>query len=156
MRRRLLFLIVLIFGKYSAAAEFAGYVALTTDYVKRGVSQSDSDPALQLGADVSFTNGFYLGVWASTTDYRLSFPIRPISITRVCPRPTSTCTPNGRSMQVGSLNRVTPGNPDNSYLIQKLEGTAAGGSRMPQGGPFLDQATVDMIRQWITDGALDN
>ena len=34
--------------------------------------------------------------------------------------------------------------------------TAAGGSRMPRGGLFLDQATVDMIRQWITDGALDN
>jgi len=68
MRRPLLFLIVLIIGKYSAAAEFAGYVALTTDYVKRGVSQSDSDPALQLGGDVNFANGFYLGAWASTTD----------------------------------------------------------------------------------------
>jgi hypothetical protein len=60
------------------------------------------------------------------------------------------------SLQVGSLNRVTPGDADNSYLIQKLEGTATGGSRMPQGGPFLDQATVDTIRQWITDGAQNN
>jgi len=67
-----------------------------------------------------------------------------------------TALVNVTSMQVGSLNRVTPGDPDNSYLIQKLEGTAAGGARMPQGGPFLDQATVDMIRQWITDGALNN
>jgi len=63
---------------------------------------------------------------------------------------------NVPSLQVGTLNRVTPGDPDNSYLIQKLEGTASGGQRMPQGGPFLDQATVDMIRQWITDDALDN
>ena len=68
MRRPLLLLMTLIIGQHSAAAEFAGYVALTTDYVKRGVSQSDSDPALQLGGDVSFTNGFYLGAWASTTD----------------------------------------------------------------------------------------
>jgi hypothetical protein len=63
---------------------------------------------------------------------------------------------NVPSLQVGSLDRVTPGDPDNSYLIQKLDGTAGVGSRMPQGGPFLDQATMDMIRQWITDGAQNN
>ena len=63
---------------------------------------------------------------------------------------------NVQSLQVGALNRVTPGDPDNSYLIQKLEGTHTVGSRMPQGGPFLDQATVDSIRQWITDGAPNN
>lgn len=57
------------------------------------------------------------------------------------------------SLQVGSLERVTPGNPDDSYLIQKLEGTNAVGTRMPQGGPFLDQATIDRIRDWISDGA---
>lgn len=51
-----------------------------------------------------------------------------------------------------SLDRVTPFDPDNSYLIQKLEGTA--GDRMPLGGPYLDQAAIDIIRQWITDGAL--
>ena len=63
---------------------------------------------------------------------------------------------NVSSIQVGSLNRVTPGDPDNSYLVQKLEGTAAMGGRMPQGGPFLDQETIDMVRQWITDDALNN
>jgi len=63
---------------------------------------------------------------------------------------------NVASLQVGNLNRVTPGDPDNSYIVQKLEGTAAAGGRMPQGGPFLDQATIDMVRQWITDGALNN
>jgi len=63
---------------------------------------------------------------------------------------------NVSSIQVGSLNRVTPGDPDNSYIVQKLEGTAAVGGRMPQGGPFLNQATIDMLRQWIMDGALNN
>jgi hypothetical protein len=63
---------------------------------------------------------------------------------------------NVPSLQVGSLNRVTPNDPANSYLIQKLEGTQAVGSRMPQGGPFLDQATIDMIKEWINDGAPNN
>ena len=57
------------------------------------------------------------------------------------------------SMQVPTLDRVEPGDPDNSYLIQKLEGTAAVGSQMPLGGAALDQATIDGIRQWIADGA---
>jgi len=68
MARPILILLILLIGKHAGAAEFSGYVALMTDYVKRGVTQSDGDPALQLGGDVSFTNGFYLGAWASTID----------------------------------------------------------------------------------------
>ena len=58
------------------------------------------------------------------------------------------------STEVSSVLRVKPGDPDNSYLIQKLEGHAAIGARMPFGGPYLDQATIDVVRQWIHDGAL--
>jgi hypothetical protein len=57
------------------------------------------------------------------------------------------------SLQDDALERVEAGDPDNSYLIQKLEGTASVGARMPLLGPALDQATIDTIRQWITDGA---
>src|SRR5688572_12499600 len=38
---------------------------------------------------------------------------------------------NAPSTEVPALRRIQPGNPDASYLIQKLEGTAAVGSRMP-------------------------
>ena len=61
------------------------------------------------------------------------------------------------STQDGSLLRVAPGNPDQSYLIRKLEGGPnISGGQMPQGGPFLSQATIDVIRQWITEGAQNN
>ena len=50
------------------AAQFTGYVSLTSDYVYRGVTRSDSHGAAQLGADVSFDSGFYAGAWASTVD----------------------------------------------------------------------------------------
>ncbi len=55
----------------------------------------------------------------------------------------------------GAGIRVVAGDPDNSYLIQKLE-NAAGieGVRMPLGAPPLAQSDIDEIRQWITDGAL--
>ena len=57
------------------------------------------------------------------------------------------------SLQVPALSRVAAGDPDNSYLVQKLEGTADEGAQMPFGGPPLDQAVIDDIRQWIADGA---
>lgn len=58
------------------------------------------------------------------------------------------------SMQQPGLLRVDPGDPGASYLIQKLEGTAGGGARMPLNGTPLPAADVSVIRQWITDGAL--
>jgi hypothetical protein len=57
------------------------------------------------------------------------------------------------SLQVGTLDRVEPGDPDMSYLVQKIEGTAAQGVRMPFGGTPLDAATIAAIRQWIANGA---
>ena len=57
----------------SAAAEFTGYAVLTTDYVFRGVSFSDGDAAAQLGGDVAFDTGIYLGAWASTVDLTSEF-----------------------------------------------------------------------------------
>jgi len=52
--------------------------------------------------------------------------------------------------------RVIPLDPDGSFLVQKLEGTPGIiGARMPADGPpYLQQATVDVIRQWILNGAL--
>jgi uncharacterized protein (TIGR03118 family) len=61
------------------------------------------------------------------------------------------------SLEQPALRRVKPGDPDNSYLIQKLEGvTGISGSRMPLGGPFLDQAAIDQIKSWISSGAPNN
>jgi hypothetical protein len=57
------------------------------------------------------------------------------------------------SPQDSNRIRVIPGDPNASFLIQKLEGTPALGDRMPQFGPYLPQATIDVIRQWILSGA---
>ncbi len=67
------------------------------------------------------------------------------------------------STQQPSLRRVNPGNPDASYLIRKLEGEPSiSGVRMPKVGlsgcttSCLSQQTIDNIRQWISDGALND
>jgi hypothetical protein len=60
------------------------------------------------------------------------------------------------SSQSGSRLRVAPGDAGNSYLVQKLEGTASVGAQMPLNAPPIEQASIDVIRQWITDGAIDD
>lgn len=61
---------------------------------------------------------------------------------------------NAPSVENPSLMRVTPGNPDASYLVQKVEGTAGVGGRMPLNGPPLSSEVIAVIRQWILDGAM--
>jgi hypothetical protein len=58
------------------------------------------------------------------------------------------------SSEQPQLLRVDPGAPDSSYLVLKLEG-APGivGAQMPFGETPLPQSTIDVIRQWISDGA---
>ncbi len=60
---------------------------------------------------------------------------------------------NVHSPQDSTLIRVVPGDPNSSFIIQKLEGTQTVGARMPFGGPYLPQSTIDVIRQWIANGA---
>src|ERR1700674_1586831 len=58
------------------------------------------------------------------------------------------------SNEDAGLLRVKPGVPDSSYLVLKLQGSPGiVGAQMPFGAPTLPQATIDVIRQWITNGA---
>jgi len=64
---------------------------------------------------------------------------------------------NVASAQQPALMRVAPNNVAGSYLIHKLEGAGTiSGSRMPLGGPFLSQATIDTVKSWINSGAPNN
>jgi hypothetical protein len=64
---------------------------------------------------------------------------------------------NVASAEQPSVLRVAPNNPDGSYVVRKLEGASGiTGARMPLGGPFLDQATINQVRSWISAGAQNN
>ena len=60
------------------------------------------------------------------------------------------------SAEQPNLLRVKAGDPDNSYIIRKLEGgPGIVGVQMPADGPpYLPQATINVIRSWITNGAM--
>lgn len=46
-----------------------GNIGLTTDYLFRGVSQTQNGPAIQGGFDYSHASGLYLGTFASNVDW---------------------------------------------------------------------------------------
>ncbi len=50
---------------------------------------------------------------------------------------------------------VVPNDPDNSILYKKIDGSNAYGSNMPLGGS-LSATQINMIKQWITEGAQNN
>lgn len=53
----------------ASAQDVSFNVGVTSDYVFRGLSQTDESPALQAGVDVTFESGFYAGAWASNVDF---------------------------------------------------------------------------------------
>ena len=60
---------------------------------------------------------------------------------------------NRPSVEMPSLSRVTPLDPASSYLYRKITGAGITGDRMPQGGPFLSDAQIKLVRDWIRRGA---
>jgi len=69
---------------------------------------------------------------------------------------------NVPSIEQPSLLRIKPNDAANSYLVQKILGAPGiTGSRMPFGcgsatNPCLDQATIDLVKTWVSQGALNN
>jgi uncharacterized protein (TIGR02001 family) len=53
----------------AAAGEFHGHLTATTDYVFRGVSQSNTNPTLYGGLDYAHDSGVFAGLFAAAIDY---------------------------------------------------------------------------------------
>ena len=69
--RYILTALTLVFGTMAAAqaeSELTANVALSSDYVWRGISQTDEDPAISGGFDFA-SDLFYAGVWVSNVDF---------------------------------------------------------------------------------------
>jgi hypothetical protein len=56
--------------------------------------------------------------------------------------PSTRCSP---------LDRVEPGDPVNSCIVQRIEGTVI--PRMPMFQPALDDSNIRKIKNWISEGA---
>lgn len=53
----------------AAHAEVSGSITLTSDYLFRGITQTDEQPALQGGVEWAHDSGFYVGTWGSSISW---------------------------------------------------------------------------------------
>ena len=61
--------------------------------------------------------------------------------------------------KINDIPLVTISKPDSSVLIWRIEGKTPSGSpitRMPQGGPYFSEEDINLFKNWITQGALEN
>ncbi len=70
-------LIVVLCWQPAFAQDISLHGALTTDYVYRGVSNSDEHGAVQAAIDLETASGVFAGIWASTTDLVTGNRYRP-------------------------------------------------------------------------------
>jgi hypothetical protein len=65
---------------------------------------------------------------------------------------------NVNATEIPSVKRVTPGDPDGSYMVHKIEGRPGiVGRRMPfNGPPYLTDGQILIMRRWIELGAPRN
>ncbi|MDB5217693.1 MAG: hypothetical protein JWO86_5620 [Myxococcaceae bacterium] len=69
----------------------------------------------------------------------------------------------GASHALPSMKYVVPGDVENSFVLRKLDGSLCGldaqcvggscGTSMPEGNDLLPQASRDLVRKWIAQGA---
>ena len=111
-------------------------------------------------------------------DVRFSLDIRPMmnrprgEAGCSCHQPSAGGTPSGidqSGLDLGSVEKlrrggrnsgadiVVAGDPCSSVLMHKIADTPAFGSRMPlDGPPYLAPEEIQLISDWIAEGAKDN
>jgi uncharacterized protein (TIGR02001 family) len=60
---------VLLMVATFSSAQFSFNAGVVSDYIFRGISQTEHDPAIQGGVDWNHESGFYLGSWASNVSF---------------------------------------------------------------------------------------
>jgi hypothetical protein len=61
-----------------------------------------------------------------------------------------------RGGEVSGQRIVVPGDPCNSVLVQKLSAAPPVGARMPLSGPpFFSDAELQLVQDWIAEGAIE-
>lgn len=113
---------------------FAANVSLTTNYLFRGITQTDNGPAIQGGFDYQYAPvGFYAGAWASNVE--LAFNNTPAS--HIQNRASmeldyyggfAGSLSNGIGWDIGGIYYSYPGQHEDEDGIDPITGAAFGGA----------------------------
>lgn len=120
-------------GEAESPHVFSANVALTTDYIFRGITQSGDGPAIQGGFDWQYKPvGLYAGVWASNVELAVNgTPSKAInnraSMELDIYGGFAGALPNGIGWDVGGIIYTYPGNNEDGKIVDKNTGNVVFG-----------------------------
>ena len=68
LKLTLIGLALVFVSTFTNAISVSGNAAIQTDYIWRGMTQNDGQNSVNVGLDVDFENGFYVGTWGAAVD----------------------------------------------------------------------------------------
>ena len=68
LKLTLIGLVLVFVSTFANAVSVSGNAAIQSDYVWRGMTQNDGDTSVNVGLDIDFENGFYVGTWGAAVD----------------------------------------------------------------------------------------
>ena len=68
LKLTLIGLALVFVSTFANAVSVSGNAAIQTDYIWRGMTQNDGQNSVNVGLDVDFENGFYIGTWGAAVD----------------------------------------------------------------------------------------
>lgn len=68
LKLTLIGLALVFVSTFANAISVSGNAAIQTDYIWRGMTQNDGQNSVNVGLDVDFENGFYVGTWGAAVD----------------------------------------------------------------------------------------
>ena len=68
LKLTLIGLALVFVSTFTNAISVPGNAAIQTDYIWRGMTQNDGQNSVNVGLDVDFENGFYVGTWGAAVD----------------------------------------------------------------------------------------
>ena len=112
------------------------------------------DPAPDPSSIVPTWYGVQANIFAKFCTMCHSGPSPPKGLSWEVDQYDSIVTNQHVSTEIPTMLEVQPGNPDASYMFWKITNNPGiVDSFMPATGILLDQALIDVIEQWILDGA---
>lgn len=113
--------------------------------------QEDSDPDVDVSYLQQIQPRLHMGCGCHN-------PIPPAS--GVAIDATGFSVGNYDSLRRGGNNSgdkiVIPGDPCGSYIFQKLSDAPPTGARMPLSGPYWSRSDMQLLHDWIAEGARDD
>ena len=68
LKLTLIGLALVFVSTFANAISVSGNAAIQTDYIWRGMTQNDGQNSVNVGLDIDFENGFYVGTWGAAVD----------------------------------------------------------------------------------------